>query len=146
MPEKSTDLATWRYRQPQIQIDSTDAPVRVIVSWMERSQAAFADTFLVEPGGQTRDVPVRSRIWPANWYMGVLAIENSVRKVSGTWTERPTGLDLTTEQPVSVSQGDVVLTTHWEYRVDETTGTLTVREQRSSRPTPVVMTFTRLED
>jgi len=146
VPEKSTDLATWRYRLPQLSIDSTDAPVRVLLTWMERSQPAFVDTFLVDPGGQPLQVPIRSRLWPANWYMGVLAVENSVRTVRGTWTEHPRGLDLTSEQPVSVSQGEVLLTTRWELRVDPATGLLTLRESRSSRPTSVVMVFEPLVD
>jgi len=145
LPEKSTDLATWRYRLPQLSIDSTGAPVRAILHWMERSRVASADTFLLDPGGDTLEVPVRSRLWSANWYMGVLAVENSVRKVSGSWSQKPVGLNLTSEQPVSISQGETLLRTRWEYRLDPSTGLLTVREQRSSRPTPVVMVFERLE-
>ena len=146
VPEKSTDLATWRYRLPQLSIDSTDAPVRILLSWMERSRAAFVDTFFVDPGGETREVTIYSRLWPANWYMGVLAIEHSTRTMHGSWTDRPRGLDFTSEQPVSISQGETPLTTHWELRVDPETGFLTLREQRSSRPTPIVMVFERLED
>lgn len=146
MPEKSTDIASWRYRLPQLSIDSTATHVRVIMSWMERQRAAFVDTFLVAPGGDPVKRAVHSRLWPANWYMGVLAMENSERTISGTWSQKPLVLELTTKQPVSISQGETLLTTRWEYRVDPTTGLLTVREQRSSRPTPVVMVFERLED
>ena len=146
VPEKSTDIASWRYRLPQLSIDSTETHVRVIMSWMERSQAAFVDTFLVAPGGEPLKVLVRSRLWPANWYMGVLAMENSERTVSGSWSEKPLALQFTSKQAVSISQGETLLSTQWDYRVDPVTGLLTVREQRSSRPTPVVMVFERLED
>ena len=143
--EKSTDLATWRYRVLQLEIATTDSQVRIVHQWMEGGAVAFADSFLFRPGGGKTSMDVHSEIWPDNWYMGVLAIKGSTKGVSGFWFEQGTILRVVTDQPVQTSQGRSVLTTSRVFRLNPDSSTLTLTEQRSSRPTPAVLIFERLQ-
>lgn len=125
-----------------MQLDLRHDNNRMIVlhQWIERRRVALVDSFSFVPGGGTTSIPVSSPVWTPNWYMGVLAKPGSNIRARGAWAKRDM-LSVEAEQPVLVSQGEVTLKTTWEYtlRAD----TLTVVEQRSTRPTPVVLTFVR---
>jgi hypothetical protein len=142
--ERSTDLATWRYRIPRLEISRSGDQLAIVRTWMERDRAASVDSFAFVVGGSTSSVPVSSKIWPENWYMGVLAIPGSRISVSGVWIHPGSDLRVETEQTVEISQGQARIVTQSEYRLDASGDTLMVSEQRSSRPTPVVLTFHRL--
>lgn len=143
--EQSTDLATWRYRVPQVVIGQTGNTVTILHRWMEGNQAVHADSFAFRPGEGTMAIPVQSERWTGNWYMGVLAKAGTARSVRGKWLEQDTALQMESAQTVLISQGETTLTTKWEYRLDPTGGVLTVTEQRSSRPTPVVTVYKRAD-
>lgn len=143
--EKSTDLATWRYRLPQLVIAKEGDRVRLIHNWLERNQVAFADTFIFLSGGKPSAAQVTSPIWPENWYMGVLAKTGTTKAVSGTWLEEGRALWMSVDQTVEVSQGEAVIHTTREYRLDRESGLLTLTERRMTRPTPVLLVFERLD-
>lgn len=143
VPAKSTQIATWKGRLPEIVIAAAGVRVSVIQNWLDRGQVAYADTFLFTPGGPAVRMPVRSVEWPENWFMGVLAAVGDERKVSGAWKEEGTDLLVTAVQPVLTSQGKTKVTTAREYVLGADGTSLTVTEQRSTRPTPVVLVFER---
>ncbi len=141
--ERSTNLASWRYRKPELVITQKDGTIRIDHNWIERKKVAFVDRYAFNPEGGTTAVPVNSEIWTDNWFMGVLAKKESERKVSGKWIKEGEALMTVSEQVVAVSQGETTISTTREYRVDETGNLLTLRETRSSRPTSVELVFER---
>ncbi len=141
--EKSTDIATWRSWTPRVEISTSGGRVTITHQWLERNQVAYTDSFAFLPGGAATAFPVRSEIWTDNWFLGVLAKPGSLLSVTGSWLEPQKALKMTTDQVVRTSQGEATLTTTREYRVDAAGTTLTLTEQRSSRPSPVVLVFQR---
>jgi hypothetical protein len=145
VPEKSTDIVTWRYRVLQLEIAKGGQGISIVHNWMERSKVAFADTFFVRTLGETSQGVVHSAIWPDNWYMGVLSEVGGSRSVSAEWVEEGKALRVVTDQPVKTSQGKTVVTTRRDYRLSPDGSTLTLTEQRSSRTLPVVLFFERVK-
>lgn len=145
VPSKSTDIASWGYSIPRIDIATSGQGVRVIHNWLDRGKAAYADTFAFRPGGSPVSSPVRSEIWPENWYMGVLSIVGDPRVVSGSWIQPERTLRVITRESVRTSQGKTSISTTREYALGSDGKTMTLTEKRSSRPTPVTLVFERKE-
>ncbi len=143
--KKSTDLATWRYRVPQLVIAECDSTLEIVYKWTSRRAGTWIDSISVVPDGTPSEQIVETPHWPANWYMGVLAKTGVPRIISASWKTYPRSLQTRTVQTVEVSQGETEITTVCEYVVDRTGRELTVIERRSSRPTPVKMMFERFE-
>jgi len=145
-PARSTDVALWRSRVPRIDITGTQNEIIIRYEWREGKTVAMVDSFRVRPGGPASRSTVTSQIWPDNWFMGVLAKKGTARTSSAHWRTLPGELDLTTDQSVETSQGETTLRTVREFRLDASGATLTVTERRSTRPTPVIMTFERISE
>jgi len=145
VPAKSTEIATWKGRIPEMVISGRESQVCVIENWLERGQVAYADTFLFTPGGALTRSLVRSVEWPDNWFMGVLSSVGDERTVSGSWQRKGSDLRVITVQPVLTSQGKTSVMTTREFALGADGLSLTVTERRSSRPTPVVLVFERKE-
>ncbi|HTO93390.1 MAG TPA: hypothetical protein VMM80_03435 [Bacteroidota bacterium] len=145
VPAKSTEIATWKGRIPEMVIFGRESQVCVIENWLERGQVAYADTFLFTPGGPSTRSLVRSVEWPDNWFMGVLSSAGDERSVSGSWQTKGSDLRVITVQPVVTSQGKTSITTTREFALGSDGLSLTVTERRSSRPAPVVLVFERKE-
>jgi hypothetical protein len=144
IPEKSTDLATWRSRVLRLSISTEPGQVLVLHQWLERDQVVYADTFQFIPGGKPVSSRVGSELWPENWFMGVLSVQGGTRTVTGSW-EKPDSLLLVhAVTPVRTSQGLTEVRTSRQYRLAPDGTTLTLTEQRSGRPTPIVLTFERM--
>jgi hypothetical protein len=139
VPSRSTDQATWRYSEMQLDLRHTGDRMIILHQWIERRRVALVDSFSFVPGGGETRIPVHSPVWSGNWYMGVLAKPGSEARVTGT--QGDSLLSVQSIQPVLVSQGEMDLTTTWNYSLSR--DTLTVREQRATRPTPVILTFVR---
>jgi hypothetical protein len=145
LPDRSTDIATWRSRTPQLTISREGGMVLVLHEWLERNKVVFVDSLVFRPGEPPSHVPVRSVIWAENWFMGVLAKKGTMKAVFGSWIDGERELRVTTEQTVTVSQGETVLRTTREYSLDPAGKTLTLTEHRSTRPTSVILVFERRE-
>ena len=145
VPARSTDIVTWGYSLPQVDISTADGRVRVLHYLLDRGNVAFADTFEFRPGGKEVTTITRSEVWPENWYMGVLSSPEDVRTVSGHWLDPETSFRVVTRQTVRTSQGKTIVTTTRDYTLGPGGKTLTLSEKRSSRPSPVVLVFERKE-
>lgn len=145
-PARSTDVALWRSRIPRIEITGTQNEINLRYEWREGKTVAMVDSFRVRPGGPQSHSTVTSQIWPDNWFMGVLAKKGTARSSSARWRTLPGELDLTTDQIVETSQGETTLRTVREFRLADSGATLIVTERRSTRPTPVIMTFERIPE
>lgn len=140
--DMSTDLASWRYREPELEIRAAGDTIVILQRWGRGSQIAFVDSLIVTPGGSPNSLPVSEAFWYENWYMGVLAKVGEPRIVRGEWEVPDQRLIVRTELTVETSQGDTkMLTTRAYYREGEH---LIVVEQRSSRPTPIRLVFQRI--
>jgi len=144
--EKSTDLATWRYRQPQLIIrDEGEAGISIVTNWLERNKVVMVDSVNFLPDGEPVAIPVTSQYWYENWYMGVLAKVGTNKTVSGNWEKQDRSLQVQKELTVETSQGDTQIQTTYTYNLDRGGDVLTVIEKRSSRPTPITLVFDRVE-
>ena len=145
VPEKSTDLAPWKYRHLQVEIRQDGEGLTLLQKWLQRKKVAFVDSVTFVPGGPAVQVPVDTYVWPENWFMGVLAKKSSMKKISGAWKKQDQTLVVTREQTVLISQGETTITTTREYALDWRGKTLTIKEKRSSRPTLVKYVLKRIE-
>jgi len=145
VPEKSTDLVTWRYRTPEVVIQKDKNRMIILWKWMRRGKVAFKDSLAFCPGNAPSKIPVTSAIWPENWYMGVLAKKNSRKVISGKWKQPEQELFVRKKQVVEISQGEAHITTDYTFSLGAEGQTLTVVEKRSSRPTPVTYVFKRID-
>ena len=144
LPDKSTNLVTWRYRTLEMDIINHEGEITILNKWKQRKTVAFVDSATFTPDGAPAEIEVTSQIWPENWYMGVLSIKDSMKKVSGTWLQQDKELETITEQPVQTSQGETTITTTRTYKLNRKGDELTVIEKRSSRPTPITLVLKRV--
>lgn len=143
--EKSTDIAGWGRRTPQLDIRDDGDTVTIVADW-RRGARSWCDTLTVVPGGKPAKSVVGSPLWPQNWFTGVLAKVGSTRTASATWLEPGRRLEIRIEQVVEVSQGEATIVTTCEYALDPGGDRLTMTERRSSRPTPVTLVFDRVTE
>ncbi len=144
VPDKSTNLATWRSRVLQLSITTEPNHVLVLHQWLERDQVVSVDTFRFSPGGKPVTSLVSSELWPENWFMGVLAVKGGTRTVTGVWEKPESLLVVHTTMPVRTSQGLTDVQTSRQYHLAPDGTTLTLTERRAGRPTPIVLTFERM--
>lgn len=140
----SSDLATWRSRLPEVHISGSVDDLLIRYLWKEGPTVTLVDSLRILPGGRASTTTVSTAIWPDNWYMGVLARPGTEKITSGTWRDGTTVLETRTRQELNASQGRVVLETVRTFRLEAGGNRLTVTEQRSTRPTPILMTFERI--
>ncbi|NOY76744.1 MAG: hypothetical protein GXO76_02615 [Calditrichaeota bacterium] len=145
VPEKSTDLVTWRYRTPEVVVQKEKDRIVILWNWMRRGKVAFRDSLTFCPGSAPSKIPVTSAIWPENWYMGVLAKKNSWKLISGEWKQPGRELFVRKKQVVEISQGEAHITTDYTYTLGSKGRMLTVVEKRSSRPTSITYVFKRID-
>lgn len=143
--KQSTDLVTWRYRDLDLSIRRAGVEVQIVQRWHRRGHVYFVDSLAVRPGGEALELPVASQHWPANWYMGVLALPSTTVKVTGEWEKDGSALRVSSEQIVEVSQGQAVVHTTRHFQISENGKVLTLTEQRASRPTSIIYVFHRKE-
>ena len=143
--DKSTDLVTWRYRQPELTIMAHGDTLCVKTVWKSRRAGDYVEKFMFVPDGDTAFAPVTSQHWVENWYMGVLSVEGSSEAVWGEWLEENTKLRSGAKRTVRTSQGETDVTTIREFDVNRKGNVLEVTEERSTRPTPIKLVFDRKE-
>ena len=144
--KESTDLVTWRYRQLEMAIRENGGKIEIINHWKSRRAGDWVDSLAFVPGGDTVRIPIKTAHWPENWYMGVLSIPGTVKKVSGYWDKPKRELTVYLGQLVQVSQGRRVISTQKNFSLNRAGDKLTVIEKRSSRPTHILLSFDRIQD
>lgn len=143
--DNSTDLVTWRYRQPELTIMAHGDTLCMKTVWKSRRAGDFMEKFMFVPDGDTSHSTVASQHWVENWYMGVLSKEGSQRSVWGTWNEKGKKLQVETWNMVRVSQGETSIHTVRDLAVNRKGDRLVVTEKRSSRPADIKLVFDRKE-
>jgi len=143
--EQSTDIAPWRYRQPELVIQQNEDSITILEKWRERQKIAFVDSIRFKPDSTVHQILVSSQIWPQNWFMGVLAKTGSFKQVTANWLTPGQRLKVMTEQIVEISQGETRLKTTRDYQLEADGDILRVDEYRSTRPQPVTLIFRRAD-
>ena len=141
--DKSTDIASWKGRLPNLEIRERGGTMTIVHDW-RRGRGSWTDTLTVVPGGDSSSTIVTSPIWPQNWFVGVLAKVGGTRTATAQWSEPGTRLVTEIEQVVEVSQGEATIVTTCEFALGPDGDTLIVTGSRSTRPAPVVMVFDRV--
>ncbi|MCG8606974.1 hypothetical protein MJD09_18580, partial [bacterium] len=131
----------WRYRQHELEIRDNQGEVTILEKWISRKYPTYVDSMTFVPGKDPIYMVQETPHWPGNWYMGVLSQEGGKKSVSGKWKELHRILLVETEQQLQTSQGETVLNTSREYRLEDNGEKLIVYEKRSTRPTPINMVF-----
>jgi len=139
VPEEGTDIVTWRYRQQELEVSNNDGEIAVLHYFYYRKKVAYIDSMIFMPSGDQSISKQTTPNWAGNWYMGVLTQVGSAKKVSGKWQQEHKVLQVEREDLLQTSQGEKLLNTTLEYRVEG--NRLIVVEQRSTRPTPVKLVF-----
>jgi hypothetical protein len=118
--------------------------VRIIQVWKTQHHSTI-DTLHLKTGGVVNKVPVKSRIWPTNVYMGLSQIVGSQKKVTAKWIHRHQGLQVTEHYDVRTSQGVSTLKSIYTYRLSPNgkSLTLTIRRPTRSKQQPLSYVFHR---
>ncbi len=142
-PEKSTDLVTWRYRHFHLNITKVDSMMAIVEDWKHKRYGDYVDSVVFQPDKGPVTLNEKSKVWPENWYMGVLTDPNAVRKISGEWITPLQSLKTVEQQVVMISQGKDTISTERFYHVEEGGKKLVVQENRSTRPSTIKLVFER---
>ena len=144
--KESTDLVTWRYRQLEMTIRENGDRIEIINRWKSRRAGEWVDSIAFVPGGNTVRIPIKTAHWQENWYMNVLSIPGTVKKVSAYWDKPKKALTVYSGQLVQTSQGRTVIRTERNFSLNRKGDKLTVIEKRSSRPTRILLSFDRIQN
>jgi hypothetical protein len=130
IPDKSEDIDL--YNTLTLEIQKNGDSLLLIQTWGGRR--SHRDSLNLRTGGVVNQIPVASRIFPSNVFMGVSARVGSVRRIQAVWSEDKNSLFLQEVCPVRGSQGPRDLHIVHSYTLSEDGAVLTYRIQRDSRP------------
>ena len=105
--DESTDIVTWRYRKLRLEIRDLGDTVAIDHDWRHRGYGSWRESVTIRPGGEPTTDIVESPIWPANWYMGVLAAVGGEKTTTATWLVTGRRLATETEQVDGLAEGIV---------------------------------------
>jgi hypothetical protein len=128
LPGKSTEIDL--YGNLSIQIYQQGKDLVLVQTW--GTSRIFRDSLVLQPGGSALRVPIASRVFPSNVFMGLSMPVGASREISAVWEEKGKKLRLDEQYSVRGSQGlspvrvvhRYVLTPErdiMEYRVDRST-------------------------
>ncbi len=109
VPQKSTEIDL--YGTLALEIRQSGSSVTVITTWGKGR--AFRDSMTVQTGSRT-SVPVSSRVFPSNVFMGLMMLPGTERSVLATWAGKALKIEETS--PLHGSQG--VVTAHAVHTFD----------------------------
>ena len=134
LPEKSSGIEIYESLALDLSVDPGTVSIRQ--TW-GKEKSALAVRLDLKTGGGENAVPVTSRVWPTNVFMGVSMDQSVPEKISAQWSESGRRLDLDCRYAVLVSQGQVWLRSRETYELspygDEVTLTV-AHEERPGAP------------
>ena len=128
---QSTEISL--YNTLSLNIKSSDDSVRIIQIW--GTHRSTIDTLELKTGGSVNEIPVESRVWPTNVFMGVSQIPGSHKKVAAKWSNGHQQLDITEQYEVWSSQGKALVKSDYTYALSKDGQSLTITIDRSTRKT-----------
>jgi len=129
LPLKSSDIDL--FKTSSIDISQNGSTVNIIYTW--GSGRTATETLVLKTGGAVNGIPVPSRVWPSNVFMGISMDTSSEQAVTALWENNGTRLKIERQYTVLASQGKKQITSTDTYELTDEKQTLTVLLDRSTR-------------
>ncbi len=143
IPELSSEIGL--YGTLALEIQQKGPAVTIIETW--GTGRSLKDTLVLKTDGSANAMPVHSRVWPTNVFMGISMEPGSTEHAKATWERNGSVLKVEQEYHVLASQGQEPIRSIDTYELSPDKQTLTWKESRSTRTTgpEVKYTFRRYE-
>jgi len=141
VPQMSHEIGGFRTMSAEIRLDAKT--VTVVQRWGTRN--IHVDSITVPLNGTQKSFPVRSRVWPANVFMGVSMPVGGSRRVSAT-IDKAGSLTLEEQYDIRGSQGSFPIAIRHSYALSDDpqvlhyTMTRPTRRSRHRWQRPIVFT------
>lgn len=129
LPLKSSEMDLFKTSSMEISLDGST--VTIIFTW--GSGRTSVEKLLLKTGGTINRIPVESRVWPSNVFMGISMDTTSRQEVTAQWEKLGTRLKVERRYTVLASQGKAQITSIDTYELTDEKQTLTVVLDRSTR-------------
>ncbi|MDZ7340604.1 MAG: GxGYxYP family putative glycoside hydrolase [candidate division KSB1 bacterium] len=130
LPEKSSEIGL--YGTLSIDLAAEDHAVTIIQTW--GTSRSFSDTIRILTDGQSRDFPIRDRVFPTNVFMGLAMPVGGTRQISAHWEPNRAVLKLECRYDIRGSQGYKPVVEIHTYQLADSGEVLVYRIERSTRP------------
>lgn len=129
IPEESSEISL--YRTLSIEIQQSGSTVIITQTWGKSRR--FKEILTLKTGGKINQVPVTSRIFPTNVFMGLSMPINETRQIKASWQNKGTVLKLEERYNIQSSQGRSQILSWHTYRLSPDKEILTYTIERSTR-------------
>ena len=136
VPQMSHEIGGFRTMSAEIRLDAKT--VTVVQRWGTRN--IHVDSITVPLNGTQKSFPVRSRVWPANVFMGVSMPVGGSRRVSAT-IDKAGSLTLEEQYDIRGSQGSFPIAIRHSYALSDDPQVLHYTMTRPTRPTDSPVKF-----
>jgi hypothetical protein len=138
LPEKSSEIDL--FGTVKLRIEHSANLVTVVRTWGGRR--GFRDSVTLAVNGPAIRVPVESRIWATNVFMGASMQPGTEREISARSERDGKVLRISERYPLRVSQGPLQYVAENVFALSDDNSTLTWRINRSTRPKDSAPTYT----
>jgi hypothetical protein len=128
IPDESKPISY--YNSISLDIQQRDSSLTIVQKWEEKF--AHIDSFHLYINNQPHKVPVTSRIWPYQVFMGVSLIPGTEKEVTAEWVKKDSILKIEEDYPISVSQGETAMHSVRTYTLSDEGQKLTLSIYRNS--------------
>lgn len=128
IPDESAPISY--YNTISLDIQQKDSSLTIVQKWEEKFP--HVDSFHLFINGQPDKVPVTSRIWPYQVFMGISLIPGTEKEVTAQWIKKDSILKIEEDYPVSVSQGKTTIHSIQTYTLSDEGQKLTIYIYRNS--------------
>ncbi len=137
---RSSDTDPWR--KIELRIERNGKKLTLYKRW-SASRYSQERVLAFTVGGDTSKVELPAPKWPETPHLGVWVKPGTVDKIVATWLKPARSLQMVETYPLQTSQGEIVLQIRKTYQVSENGKTLTVTEERSTRPNKFTFLYVR---
>jgi hypothetical protein len=129
IPGKSSDIDL--FGTVAVEITAKGSAVSVVDVWGRGRR--FRDSVTCTPGGAATRIPVTSRVYPANVFMGLMMERGGARTATSSWQDSGRTLVIDEKFSLRGSQGETPVTSRRSYALSSDSETLTYTIERSTR-------------
>lgn len=137
--ERSTELSPWRSYDLVITIAGDHVTLDRRLAWGRR---VYEDTTAISVGPTINEVP--ADFWPDNRHLGAYLGGDRTKRIRAEWLDDRRILRLSADYVLDTQQGPRAVNTLSDYKASTNGARLTLIELRSTRPTPITTSFTRV--
>ncbi len=137
LPLKSPEIDL--FKTSSVDISQNGSTVTITHTW--GSGRTFIDKLVLKTGGAVNRIPVGSRVWPSNVFMGISMDTTSQQEATAVWENNGTLLRVERRYKVLASQGKVEIKSAETYELTDEKQTLTVTLDRPTRKAGVPLKY-----